>query len=280
MNARLSFNQKMEKCLKNRNKIINDRDSMFNINRFIFNPLTMPLWDDKFLYKEIYHNEFNSNNFRCDEFIKNHNGKHILFMGCSETQGCNDGLDDTWSYILYKKISSLEKTSGYFNIALCGSSIFLQISIFLNYIEKFGIPDEIYFLTPGTDRNLIFVNDKIDHRSFFSEEYETTEKLTNSFISSIMYLKMFESICKILNIKMIWSTWSSFEEDFFSRFPFMNFFSLELKNIHNEIPKYVMKHFDENDSMNNNLFKSDKGHRGKAFHKGWAEIFYDKIYNK
>jgi hypothetical protein len=261
----------------NKNKFI-EKD-IVNLQRFIFDPIKLPLWDDKFHYQEKYYKEFNSNFFRCEEFKKIHSGQHILFMGCSETQGCNSSLEETWSYILYKKISEKEKTSGYFNISKIGSSISLQISIFLKYIESFGVPDQIYFLTPGTDRDIIYSDGQIDHQTFFLNGIESKEKIINSFIHSITYLNMFEKICENLGVKMIWSTWHDNEEEIFLKLPFKNFFSINMNNSLEIISNKIYKYFDNDKNVSENLFKSD-GHRGQAFHRYWAQEFYDKIYNK
>jgi hypothetical protein len=264
-----------------RNKII--EKNFLAVDNLIFNPLNYhwDIWDDRNAYIKKYQYEFNSHLFRSDEFTKNHNGKHILFMGCSETQGCNDGLEDTWAYILYKKISLSEKTSGYFNIAKCGSSIYLQISIFLNYIDLFGIPDEIYFLAPGSDRNLLYSADNktIEHKSFFLHGEENHERLVNSFSSNVIHMNMFEKICDLLKIKIVWSTWSNQDEDIFVKLPFKNFFTLNMRANDYSTAKYLDKYINPKEDLGSQLHKTD-GHRGKAWHNYWAEEFYDQMHNK
>jgi hypothetical protein len=88
-------------------------------------------------------------------------------------------------------------------------------------------------------------------------------------------MNMFEKICDILNIKMFWSTWSNLDEELFLQLPFKNFFSLNMINNDTNTVKYLAKHIDETKDFRSNIFKSD-GHRGQAWHKYWAEEFYDK----
>ena len=64
--------------------------------------------------------QYNEDFFRADPFTKNHDGKHILFGGCSETEGVGGNIEDSWSHMLYSKISKEEKCSGFFNLGKSG----------------------------------------------------------------------------------------------------------------------------------------------------------------
>ena len=57
---------------------------------------------------------YNTESFRCDEFKKDHDGLHILFAGCSETEGIGGNVEDAWPTMLLNKMKS--KNSGFFNI--------------------------------------------------------------------------------------------------------------------------------------------------------------------
>ena len=49
--------------------------------------------------------EYNSNFFRCDEFTDSHKEKyHVVFGGCSETEGIGGNLNESWAYKLYLKL--------------------------------------------------------------------------------------------------------------------------------------------------------------------------------
>ena len=63
---------------------------------------------------------FNSLGYRSDEFTKFHDGEHILFAGCSETEGMGGALESCWSYMTYKKLSETKNVSGFFNLSKGG----------------------------------------------------------------------------------------------------------------------------------------------------------------
>ena len=88
-----------------------------------------------------YLTKTNSLGFRSDEFIKNHNGTHILFAGDCNTMGEGLLMEEVWSNIVYKKISENTKCSGYFNIGVTGSPIYTIVSNIIKYCKNFGNPD-------------------------------------------------------------------------------------------------------------------------------------------
>lgn len=108
--------------------------------------------------KDLY--SINSDGLRSDEFSKTHDGKHIVFAGCSATFGEGIPLEHTWAHKTYQKISEQEKVSGYYNIAQSGSSsnwILLQA---LKYIEFYGVPDVMFINFPEATRELGYMENK------------------------------------------------------------------------------------------------------------------------
>ena len=71
---------------------------------------------------------------RSDDFIKNHDGLHILFAGCSVTFGEGLPYMSNWSGKLYNKISKQIKTSGYFSLSFLGGDTTLIIANIYKYI--------------------------------------------------------------------------------------------------------------------------------------------------
>ena len=63
--------------------------------------------------------EYNLNEdyFRSDNFKKEHDGLHILFSGCSESEGVGANIEYAWTHILYKKISLI-------NICICNDKVY------------------------------------------------------------------------------------------------------------------------------------------------------------
>jgi len=95
--------------------------------------------------------KYNSDGYRSDDF-KNigeiHEGKHVLFAGCSETEGVGNKLENIWANIVYQKITETEKCSGFFNIGSKGFSIDLIFEQVLSYIEKCGKPEVLFINFP------------------------------------------------------------------------------------------------------------------------------------
>jgi hypothetical protein len=48
--------------------------------------------------------KYNNKGFRCEDFTTDRKGMHILFGGCSETEGAANLLEDVWAKVLYNKI--------------------------------------------------------------------------------------------------------------------------------------------------------------------------------
>ena len=251
------------------------------LNDSWFNSFGIRTNDGSDHYNEEHQGEFNSFGFRSDEFTDNHNGKHILFMGCSETQGSNEDLDSCWAYILYNKIKGEEVVSGYFNIASIGSGIIPQILKAQEYIKRFGKPDEIFFLSPEPYRTLKYlIKDQRIHYSNVTPDVNTESEISDMlqiFSYNAIMLQMFESFCEILNIKLIWSTWSGYEEDLFDRYKFKNYFNLHMKNL--SLENLYSLYADKSRTIDNNFLKKDK-HKGIVFHRYWAEQFYQKRLNE
>lgn len=245
--------------------------------------INMSLDDDKTdfmrLYPKLMWKDFNQQGLRSEEFKKVHYGKHILFMGCSETQGCGDVLDDSWAYIFYKKIAKQENLSGYFNISKVGAGIANQIILLLEYIDNFGKPDEIFFLTPETSRDIVYHNSKVSFVNLrTTEEKFLDENFINSYVGSVILLKFLESFCNYSGIKLIWSTWFWQEENLFKGYNFKNYFSLNMKNIENIILNRYEEYHDPLKNMHQNIRKGD-GHFGVVVHKYWAQRFYENRQN-
>jgi hypothetical protein len=248
------------------------------LNQILFDTINFKLNDNKKIYPAEFHQDFNSLGYRCQEFTKTHDGKHVLFMGCSETQGSNHSLDEAWANILYKKISNDEKLSGYFNIASIGHGILYQFLILLNYIENYAKPDEIYFLIPETTRAFIieYHEDpiKISHQNMPSSiENFTQEIISNTHFNSLAYLRILESFCNNSGINLIWSTWHPDSEKFYKVLNFKNYLLLNMQIIDDELKINFDKYSDDTKSVEYNLKKQD-GHKGLWFHRYWADIFY------
>ena len=166
--------------------------------------------DNKVIYK------LNKHLFRCDNFTNEHVGSHILFAGCSETFGEGGNIEDNWSHKVYQKLSETNTLSGYFNVSVSGANWYQILINLKKYIKTFGAPDFIFMLAPNLnryfeyDKNLKYFVPKFKNQPITKDD-EYFDFYKTMFIPWLMLLKFFIDYCEFLNIKIIWSTWSTQE---------------------------------------------------------------------
>jgi len=251
----------------------------------------------------------NSDNFRSDEFVKEHQLDHILFAGCSNTFGAGVEYKKTWSYKLYKTIKKDINIDGYYNLGLCGGSIF-EILININkYIQSHGFPKIIFILLPEIERDAIY--------------FKEPEKSLTPIITELY--RHLEFLCKSNGTKLVSTSWvvddkknvvdsllhgadkeyfnvdvynhqltaegkfgdtglySSFKE----RYPFEQLAYLEryaatfkLMDIY-KIQKDVYEFATNNPNDPYLFIAPDKNkHHGNAFHYAWYKYFYERYLNE
>lgn len=163
----------------------------------------------------------NKYGFRSDDFIEKglHQGKHILFAGCSVTWGDGLNREETWPRMVYEELSKDDKLSGYFSIGFPGMSIIQEIFWMFKYFKKFGNPDAIFFLMPNVGR-FISVNAKTHAykgvgssiiNAQIEEDYPGTLKLIRYMTYEIY--GMLEDYCKENGIALISSSWAGGENE-------------------------------------------------------------------
>ena len=225
--------------------------------------------------------KFNDIDYRCDDFKKNHDGKHILFIGDSFAAGGGLEKEETWCYRVYKKISEIEKTSGYFNLGTSGSAISDSIDQFFKYCYLYSNPDVVFFVTTEFNREERYGLFKEDHR--------------NSFIYRI-YLYL-EQYCRSNNIKLYTFSWiksinlkqpkritkgPSWLELANSKYELINNHDIlnRFETFYDYDKDYMMKKVFEYDRLSNNdlnsLWARDNLHPGTSFHKFYCDFIFDK----
>lgn len=137
--------------------------------------------DDEVIY------QYNSSGLRSDEFTKVHEGKHILFAGCSETEGLGHKLENTWAHQVYSKINESEKISGFFNIGVRALSITAINRQIINYIMMYGKPNSLFVNYPDFYRYYKWNEDKMFWEPRFGLETTASYNLKDKF-----YLKEFK----------------------------------------------------------------------------------------
>jgi hypothetical protein len=225
--------------------------------------------------------------FRSDNFTTNHDGLHILFSGCSESEGVGDNIENAWTNILYNKISKDMKCSGFFNLSRSGWGWSKIITNALIYFETYGYPDVYFILLPNHQRMHKFYRqdskssywkheqlypkgvytNEYKNKNTFSEEKEYNE----DFMKFLLSWKLFNKICKDNNVKLIFSTWDELDSDNLKNLNmFENFLDMDTKNV---CEPYINKWYETNKKTKHDLKKRD-GHRGIILHNFWADSFY------
>jgi hypothetical protein len=240
--------------------------------------------------------EYNSELFRSEEFIKSHKGQHILFSGCSESEGVGGNIEDSWTNMLYKKISKEMECSGYFNLSRAGWGWNRIILNSLIYFKKYGYPNIMFILLPNIQRKFDYsidghLNDQGDYMGNWKyiQKYPMDSSLKNldpkdlrifsspkeyneDFVNFLISWKIFNKVCSDNNIKLFFSTWDPMDcKNLINLNIFENFLPV---NDYNET-KYISQYYASNSKKNTDIFKRD-GHSGRLTHFIWTEKFYEK----
>lgn len=222
--------------------------------------------------------KFDLSNIRTNVYRKNHDGKHILFAGCSVTHGI--GIEDEmdiWSSIVFNKIKETEKVSGFFSVAYPAHSISVQVSLIMRYISEYGKPDVIFFNLPSTARTFTVEDDNLYLSQISKHQdinYPGSIKLAQH--TNFEAYLMLHEFCKATNTKLISFTWSDVPTDSdpataldLFKDKFDSFYVSKVK-VEDYLEDYLMNH-----KGNNLLFGTDGRHPGIALHSYYASIALD-----
>lgn len=236
---------------------------------------------------------YNDEYFRCDEFTNSHNGKHVLFAGCSETEGQGSNLENVWSYKVFNRIKDSIPVSGYFSLARGGYGWQKIITSLKIYISKYGKPDAMFVLLPNMGRYIDW-SDDLD-TWFAKQEYplfknnrsmdiennpalsdQTPQGYKKAFIDFIISWRLFEDFCTASGIKLLWGTWQAIDNYNFSKFDiFSSFVSLPESEMFNSIVKYR-----KDGKLEEYDLKKRDGHHGNLYHDYWADAILEEAYKR
>lgn len=222
--------------------------------------------------------KLNSEYFRSDEFSSTHNGTHVLFAGCSNTEGVGGNVEDSWPFMVKELLEENGvHVSGLFNIGKAGYGWQKIINSVRVYVDRYGSPDILFVLVPNIVRYLEW--DLIGKRwnqiqkyppsfnvdeAYIVKEKEHMEKFADFVIS----WKLFEEYCSAKGIHLVWTTWHDEEFKNFNRCKFKNYFPISQQGLNSFMNNYY---------LNNKIGKFDlekrDGHLGVLHHKYWAESF-------
>jgi hypothetical protein len=232
---------------------------------------------------------YNSEYFRSEEFTKNHNGLHVLFSGCSESEGIGGNIEDSWNHMLYNKLLQKNKCSGFFNLSRAGWGWNRIILNCLTYFNKYGCPDILFILLPNAQRKfeyseINFLDDNgepIGHWKYV-QKYLSSKPIENlerahsgikeyneDFVNFLIAWKMFNKICKDNDVKLFFSTWDPNDYKYFKHINLFDNFCFIRENE----DEYMKKYYLLNKPKKTDINKRD-GHNGVLAHYSWAEHFY------
>jgi hypothetical protein len=217
--------------------------------------------------------KINSSGQRCDEFKKNHEGKHILFSGCSFTFGESLPYKKNWAGYLYDKLNKAHNLSGYYTVAYPGGGVDVITNNIYKYCDIYGNPDAIFLLIPEASRKILWGNDK--YYSIISPyeryPYDVNQGFENAVYSTYHYMHNLEIFCNKLNIKLMWSSWHQEEARLYNNMNFKNYIHIE----HDEIIKKANNYKEINSPYYGSA--RDNCHPGLMFSDGVSSIFLEKI---
>ena len=238
--------------------------------------------DESVVYK------YNKDNFRCDNFGISHNKKHILFSGCSETEGVGGNIESNWSHMLYSSIKDLHGASGYYNLGIAGNGYLKIINNIMVYIENFGKPDVIFILFPNISRWIDWVDEDLGYQHIGLDPFTLNPKKTANpsdektlmvnILNFISTVKIFEKYCKSTGIKLFWSTWDVYDEKTYialqKNSTIKRFVPMQSLDFHKSLSASNLEK-EEFSKFQKNMFRRD-GHLGQVFHNHYYDVFLDR----
>jgi hypothetical protein len=265
----------MESLYEISNRPLNDEVlySEIPISKIKFEDINTHIKNDIDFARYMNISEINSNGYRCEEFKKNHNKKHIVFTGCSYTFGDGALYNESWAKLTYDLINKKEQCSGYFNLGIPGSSIFTQITDLFKYFKTYGNPDVVFLNIPDFQR--MFVFNKILNN--IQDGRYNQESLPILRLLGYQYYLVLDQYCKQNNIKLFSFSWTYFGGRGFESFvniinSFDTFYTHTLKQITEYVYMYKKKY--PNDKFAE--IGRDNAHWGNAYHNFWSYFIYNK----
>jgi hypothetical protein len=216
--------------------------------------------------------KFNSDLFRSDHFKKEHDGLHIVFSGCSSTEGVGIKQEHTWAYNIYNELSKTKKIDGYYNLGQSNTGYHQIIGNFLTYVEKYGKPDYLFVLLPNIQRRYIYLEE--ENRWV----YDSSEPHINDYISVFpVWAKTWQSFinyCKINEIKLFWSTWDAKDRGYIE-LSLLSQESFVPINVDND-PEIISQMLEAKSLTKKEIYARDE-HPGPLLNYLWSKNFLDKL---
>jgi len=247
--------------------------------------------------------EYNSDFFRCDDFTNVHKERyHVLFGGCSETEGVGGNLNELWSYNLYLELKEKYDIGGFYSLARSGNGWHKVALSLMTYVEKYGKPTHFFVLLPNIGRNFYWDKekngwkylqkyvDKKTHRpsmhgvlnktlsnpihSFPKENLIDLDEYRKQYIEFAVGWRMLVSYCKSNNIKILYSTWLYDENSSHEQIAYTN---KEFMPMNGASLLHFIESVYPNMSVPKEALKKRDGHSGSVLHQYWKSCFMKEI---
>lgn len=233
--------------------------------------------------------QYNSDLFRCDDFTNIHKEKyHLVFGGCSETEGVGGNLNETWSYKLYLELKEKYEIDGYYSLGKSGNGWHKIALSLMIYVEKYGKPTHFFVMLPNVGRNYYW--NKEENRWSYLQKYvnegwkesphdETilfdSDEHKKQFMEFLVGWKMLINYCKTNNIKILYSTWDLRENNNIKLWDQVND-KLFIDMSYEKLIKFIESKYPDMNVPKNILTKRD-GHSGDIKHEYWKNVFIEAI---
>jgi len=232
--------------------------------------------------------EYNLDSFRCDNFTNVHKEKyHLVFGGCSETEGVGGNLNEIWSYKLYLELKEKYEIGGYYSLGKSGNGWHKIALSLMIYVEKYGKPTHFFVMLPNVGRNYYwnteekswsylqkYVNEGWKKSPHEEKNLFSPDEHKRQFMEFMVGWKMLINYCKSNNIKILYSTWDFRENNnigFWDRAD-----KLFLATNPEDLLKLIETKYPDMNVPKNLLRKRD-GHSGDIKHEYWKNVFIEAI---
>jgi hypothetical protein len=258
----------------------------------------------------------NSQNFRDKKEWVSEDPAEIVALGCSLTYGLGIPQEYNWPSIVQSKTGNTVA-----NLGICGASAELNLNSFLLYLDRVGKPKYVlacfadylryshiadgkfynvdgpeakkvvsFLRTSDYTTGKINIKNKIIKLPGEAIDLIPAQESLHQYISSIYII---EKICKLLDIKFYWETWSETTQNIFTKNLFLEEeFCLDKNNhIENIQTNFISCHKEDQHLVTNSIDKvdfskhkggmwfigSDGAHKGIHWHYHTAESFIKKM---
>ncbi|NBP56627.1 hypothetical protein EBU71_08870, partial [bacterium] len=152
----------------------------------------------------LYSYSRNVYNFRSNDF---HNDTNLITIGCSHGFGVGIPIEYTWP----AQAAKLLGTEDYINLSTPGCSIFNQVRLLANYINKYGSPKLVLATFPDYVRYEYALKDGkiVDGNSLIklSGPHDVSQNEGYASWLALTAINFLEALCASNGIKLRWQFW-------------------------------------------------------------------------